>query len=158
MSDPTGGAGDAPVGDWLTKTDPSTLPSADDILEGQIEQAVRHERARQIALGYDDAHDDRHGTTELLEFAYQYARAGKFIKALAMHAAAADVERRQSERVTARRAAEQARDVARRAIADAPCSYHPDGSHFYEPEYSGRGIGWDHVCACGAVRNARPFV
>jgi len=46
------------------------------------------ERQRQIAMGYDAAHDDEHGLEHLLRHGYAYAMRGEILKAAAMMIAA----------------------------------------------------------------------
>lgn len=50
--------------------------------------AVTAERLRQIAKGYDQAHDDEHGTDHLLVWAQDYTRRGELLKAAALIEAA----------------------------------------------------------------------
>ena len=53
-------------------------------LDAQIEQAIRAERESQIALGYDQRHDDKHGFDHLAWWAQEYRSRGEFIKSLAL--------------------------------------------------------------------------
>lgn len=51
-------------------------------------EAVQAERARQIAKGYDAAHDDEHGMAHLLTWAMHYLERGETVKAGALLVAA----------------------------------------------------------------------
>lgn len=60
----------------------------------QFHALVIEERKRQIAKGYDAAHDDEHGIDHLLSWAQDYARRGEPVKSAALiHAAREAIDR-----------------------------------------------------------------
>jgi hypothetical protein len=67
-----------------------------------IEQAVQVERDRQVAIGYDEEHDDGHGPEHLAYWAQEYRKKGQFIKALALWRAYDETIRRQAAASNAR--------------------------------------------------------
>jgi len=71
-------------------------------LDALIESAVVVERERQIALGYDEKHDDGHVPDHLAYWAQEYRRKGEFIKALALWRAYDESVRRQTDASNAR--------------------------------------------------------
>lgn len=64
----------------------SDVMDADDFAD-----AVQAERERQVAKGYDRAHDTEHGIDHLLVWAYEYALKGKPVKSAAMIEAAREL-------------------------------------------------------------------
>lgn len=61
-------------------------------------QLVAKERQRQIDLGYDAEHDDKHGVDRLNAMARKYEQDGDFVKGQAMRRAAAECELRRKAR------------------------------------------------------------
>lgn len=56
--------------------------------EIEWDEAIRVERARQVANGYTAEHDDERGLDHLLMWAQEYARRGEPVKSAAMIEAA----------------------------------------------------------------------
>jgi hypothetical protein len=63
---------------------PGDAPVTRPELDALIGQAVQTERDRQVAMGYDEKHDDSHGFDHLAWWAHEYRSKGEFIKSLAL--------------------------------------------------------------------------